>query len=173
MALEKIAKTTLFQRLGNFIIGSVRPNLLTRVSVISGGIIWLYLFVWHLMSFVSTMLIDNIHMSLKIRAGFSKVGSTTYGLTDTINSLRMHSLTQIIIYLVILTSLILIWRKLKIGFLIYVVANVASLFITMLMLGWSYLIHEIPIFDYILIGITTLYFSIGIFMFYRKSKEDL
>lgn len=173
MTLEKIVKTTFFQRIRRFLMGKEGPDLLTRVSVIAGALIWIYLFAWQLMTFVSTMLIGNVHESGKLRSAFYNLGKTNYNLNDTVSTLKMHSLIQIIIYLLILASLILIWRKRKVGFLIYVVGNVASLFITMVMMGWGYLLNEIPIFDFILIGITTIYFSIGILLFYRKGKEEL
>lgn len=173
MALEKIVKTTFFQRIRRLLMGHERPNLLTRVSVIIGALVWLYLFAWQLMSFVSLNLIGNVHNSFEIRAKFTKLGDNKYGLIDTIGSLKSHSAAQLIIYFIILASLILIWRKKKIGFLIYVVGNIASLLITALILGWAFLLNEIPIFDFILIGLTTVYFSIGIFLFYRKEKEEL
>lgn len=172
MALEKIVKTTLFQRFRHLVMGSEKPNLLTRISVISGAVVWLYLFAWQLMTFISMLLIGNVHQSGIIRSAFYDLGIENYNLRDTVTSMKMHSMTQLVIYLIILASLILIWRKRKIGFLIYVVGNVASLFITIVMLGWAYLLNEIPIFDFILIAVSTLYFSIGIFLFYRKGKNE-
>lgn len=172
MALEKITKKTLFQRLRHFIMGSVKPNLLTRVSVISGAVVWLYLFVWQLMTFISMLLIGNVHESGTIRSAFYTLGSSKYGLRDTVSNLKMHALVQIVIYLIILASLVLIWRKYKIGFLGYVLGNIISLLITVLMLGWAYLLNEIPIFDFILIAVSTLYFSVGIFIFYRKGAQE-
>jgi hypothetical protein len=172
MALERIKNRTLFQRIRYFIMGSVKPNLLTRVSVISGVVVWLYLFAWQLMSFIATFLIGNVHESGKIRSAFFDLGKEKYGLRDAVPMLKMHSLMQIVIYLLILASLILIWRKFKIGFLGYVVGNISSLLITVIMLGWVYLINEIPIFDFILIATSTLYFSVGLFIFYRKRRAE-
>ncbi|MFT5821852.1 MAG: hypothetical protein ACI8ZM_003108 [Crocinitomix sp.] len=172
MALEKISKTTLFQRIRRLVMGSEKPNLLTRVSVISGALVWFYLFVWQLMTFISTLLIGNVHESGTIRSAFYTLGNANYGLRDTVSSMKMHAMVQLIIYFIVLASLILIWRKRKIGFLIYVVGNITSLLITVLMLGWAYLLNEVPIFDFILITATTLYFSIGIFIFYRKGKSE-
>ncbi|NOQ75394.1 MAG: hypothetical protein GQ574_25510 [Crocinitomix sp.] len=122
------------------------------------------------MIFIATLLIGNVHESGTMRSAFHNLGKANYGLRDTVINLNMHAIVQLVIYFIILASLVLIWRKRKIGFLIYVLGNVTSLFITTLMLGWAYLLNEIPIFDFILIAITTLYFSVGIFIFYRKGN---
>ncbi len=173
MALEKIKRNTLGQRLKWLLLGREKPNLLTRVSVITGFIIWIYLFTWQLLTLVSVLFIKygTLPDSNLIRATYNNVGNKYGG--DVINGLLIHSVIQIIIYLAILFSLILIWRKRKLGLLVYVIASLSTLLISFVLMGPRYMAYEIPLIDYILLGSTTLYFGIGVFIFYRKNKEEL
>lgn len=169
MALEKTVKTTLFQRFKRLVLGKERPNLLTRISVIIGFVGWLYLFSWHMITFLSLILLGNLKQSKDIRPAYQALGQK-YGFVDTISALKIYSLVQVIIYCIILFGLILIWRKKKLGFLFYVSTFILSLLTTYFMMGFQYMKHEIPIFDFILIGSSILYFSIGLFWFYRKRE---
>lgn len=171
MALEKIERKTILQRIRILILGKEKPNLLTRASVISGFIIWLYLMSSQLLTLLSIVLLDKLDNSPRIRASYSGVGNSYYGYTDTINRLFFHSLSEILVYLVMLVALVLIWRKKKIGLILYVAGNAGILFVTFLIMGWKYMAREIAIFDYILIISSALYFLLGLFLFYRK-KED-
>ncbi|MDA7802998.1 hypothetical protein N8987_00285 [Crocinitomix sp.] len=171
MALEKTVKTTLFQRVRKIILGNERPNLLTRVSVISGFIVWLYLFSWHLITLLSLLLLGNLKRSSMIRAAYNDVGEM-YHYTDTINRLKLYSFIEVIVFLAILIGLILIWRRKKTGFLIYVISSVLTLLITYIVMGLKYFLAEIPVIDFILIGVSTAYFSIGILWFYRKKNTE-
>lgn len=170
MVLEKLRNTTASQRFKRVILGKERPNLLTRVSVITAFIAWLYLFSWQILTFLSIILLDNLDQSDYVKAVYVRVGNV-YGNNIT-NKLFVHSACQIGLYLIILFGLILIWRKKKLGFLIYVIGNLVSFLLTFVLMGFYYLVNEIPIFDFILIGGLTLYFSIGLFIFYRKNKTE-
>ncbi len=171
MTLQKLKKTTSIQRFKRLILGSDKPNLITRASVISGFVIWLYLFSWQLLTFLSIILLGNLEQSAYIKAIYVHVGNAYDN--NIINKLFLHSISQIIVYLIILAGLILIWRKRKIGFLMYIIGFMTSLIITFIILGLKYMTREIPVFDYILILSSLIYFSIGIIIFNRKSSEEL
>jgi len=166
-----VKKTTVFQRLKNITLGKEKPNLLTRISVIGGFAIWLYLFSWHLLTLLSVILFRNLEYGPKISANYQSVGSK-YGYYDTVNKLIIHSSAQIIIYIVVLTGLILIWRQKKLGIIVYLISNLSTLFITLIIMGTAYLKYEVGITEYIMIGATTVYFGLGFLLFYRKKETS-
>jgi len=167
MVLDKIVKLNLAQRLRIFILGTERPNLLTRLSVFIAFVVWIYFFTWHLISLLSLLLIDNLKQAATVRAAYTKIGHR-YHFSDTINRLTLYSLIEVTLYGVLLIGLILIWRKKKTGLLIHIVGNLFNLVITFLLMGYSFMINEIPIYDYCIILAMILYFSIGLIVFYRQ-----
>lgn len=171
MVLEKIDKKNLVQRLVWLIMGKQRPNFLTRISVIAGFIVWLYLLSWHILVLLSTTLIDTVHKSSYVRAAFTTVGSK-YGLVDPLNQLLANSFVQVIVYLVILVGLILIWRRKKIGFLMVIFSYLATFILTFFILGLKYLLAESSIVDLVLIFSSVLYFALGLFLFSKWKSPD-
>lgn len=172
MALERINKTNVFQRIITLILGSEKPNLLVRTSVISGFIIWLYFFSWHLITFLSLALLDNLKQAPNVRAAYGRIGHL-YGYSDTINRLTLYSALQILVYIVIFIGLILIYRKKRIGIILYLITTITGILITFLIMGFRYMKMEISIVDYTLILATLVYFALGFLLFYRKPKEIL
>ena len=172
MALEKTRKRTAFQRIKRIILGKQRPNLLTRISVLVGFVVWIYLFLWQFMTLISLLLMPNLEQSDYLKPIYKKVGEYYYGYEDTYNQLLMHSFVQIIICMVLFIGLVLIWRKLKLGIVLFILGNIATLFVTYFLMGQDYLINETPIVDFVLIGVLILYFSLGFFLFYRKKKNE-
>lgn len=164
-------KTTGFQRVKRIILGSKKPNLLVRVSVLGGFLIWLFLSSWHLLTLLSLVLFRNLDKASRIGSNYQSIGYK-YGYTDPINRLLFHSIFQLAIYFIILVGLILIWRRKKIGLLIYIIANVSTLLFALILMGTPYLSNEITLLDYCLIGITTLYFGLGFFLFYRDKSTN-
>jgi len=63
--------------------------------------------------------------------------------------------------------LIFIYRKKRIGFLIYIIGNFVIIMATPLILGLKYFQHEMSYSYVIMIGVSTLYFSIGALWFYK------
>ncbi len=66
-------KTTVFQRLKRALLGKKKPDFLTRMSVIVGFIVWLYLFSWHLLTLLSLILLANLHNAPNIRSHYVSV----------------------------------------------------------------------------------------------------
>lgn len=172
MVLDKIVKLNLAQRFRILILGVERPNLLTRVSVFIAFVVWIYFFTWHLISLLSLLLIDNLKQASTVRAAYTKIGHR-YNFSDTINRLTLYSLIEVTLYGALLIGLILIWRKKKTGLLIYIVGNLFNLVITFLLMGYSFMINEIPFYDYCIIFAITLYFAIGLKLFYRQPMSIL
>ncbi len=171
MVRDKLVQLNIAQRLRMIILGPERPNLLTRISVFIGFLTWLYFFTWHLISLLSLLLMDNLKQARTVKEAFSKIGRKKYDFTDTITRLTLHSLIEVALYTLILIGLILIWRKKKTGLLIYVFGSLLSLVITFFLLGYSYMIQEIPIYDYFLILGITAYFTIGLVFFFRQPNS--
>ena len=170
MALERIQKKTLFQRVKTVILGKEKPNLITRISVISGFVIWVYLFSGQLLTYLALLMHNTLSQSTKIKGAYTRVGKEMYGLGDPIALLKIHSLIQIIIYVLILAGLILIWRKKKLGFALYIVGFAISLFVSFILMGWKFMAKEILFIDYILILGTVIYFAIGLFLLFDRNN---
>lgn len=170
MTLEKTIKRTVFQRFKQLVLGKEKPNLLIRVSAISGFVVWLYLVSWHIITFLSLILLGNLKQSKDIRPAYQALGKK-YGYIDAITQLKIFSIVEIIIYCVILFGLVLIWRRKKTGLLMVTIGYALSIIIAYLMMGLRFLSNEIPHFDYILIASSIVYFSFGFFFFHRNTKQ--
>ena len=102
---------------------------------------------------------------------FQKVGFSEYKYHDTVQLLNTHCLAQFVIYFLMLFGLILIWRKKKLGFIIYPSAAICSLLITYVVLGQKYFIVETTFTDLVLIIGSALYFGIGAWWFYKYKER--
>ena len=160
----------LLQRVRRLILGKEKPNFLTRVSCGVGFVVWIYLISWHLLTFIALFLFDTLKSSDVIRASFNRVGGR-YIQGDPINHLLVYSVMEIIIYLVMLIGLILIYRKKKIGFLLFVFGGAATFLVTFFIMGYTYLAEETSLGDILILGTTVAYFGIGALIFYRKKAE--
>jgi hypothetical protein len=168
MSLEKKPKLSLIQRIKRLILGKERPNIFTRVSVWAGFLVWIYLVSWQILTLLSLFLMDSLKQAELVEKSFIRVGSKLYGYADTVNLLMIHTLLQLIAFGIILFGLILIWRKKRLGFLLYVIGNVLILLITVFVLGMKYFRSEMTYVDLVLIGVSTLYFGIGALWLYRS-----
>lgn len=172
MPLVKTQKKTALQRIRNVILGQEKPNFFTRVSVTTGFIVWVYLFSWQILSFIAFMLMGSLKQADLVERSFRRVGKKLYDIDHILNRLLIHSFAEFIAFGLVLLGLILIWRKRKIGFIVYVIGNVSILLCTLFILGREYLFKEVSSFDIILILVSSLYFGIGIWWFYKhKDKE--
>lgn len=168
--LEKIQKINIPQRIWIFIVGTEKPNMLTQISVALGLCIWFYFFSWHLLTFLSLTLMENLDKAHELDSAFNRIGGKYQMLLpgNITTYLWIHSLIQIIVFSVSLVGLILIWRKKKIGFLLYIFANASTYIITFLVLGLAYMANELSFFDFVLLLGATLYFATGYWLFYKK-----
>ena len=168
MVLDKIKQTNLSLRIRTLILGTEKPNLLLRMSTLCGLIVWLYFFSWHLITFLSLTLLDNLKQATNVRAAYGRIGYHLHGYSDTINRLTLYSAMQILVYIVLFISLILIYRKKRTGLIMYLITTMAGLMITFFVMGLSFMKVEISILDYLLILASITYFSLGFLLFYRK-----
>ena len=135
MSLEKKPKRSLIQRIKHVILGKERPNLLTRLSVWAGFLLWIYLVSWQILTLLSLVLMGSLKQADLVEKSFIRVGSKLYGYADTVSLITIHTLLQLVAFGVILFGLILIWRKKRLGFLLYVIGNVLIILITVFVLG--------------------------------------
>lgn len=168
--LEKIQKINIPQRIWIFIVGTEKPNMLTQISVALGLCIWFYFFSWHLLTFLSLTLMENLEKANELDSAFNRIGGKYQMLLpgNITTYLWIHSLIQLIVFSVSLVGLILIWRKKKIGFLLYIFSNASTYIITFFVLGLAYMANELSFFDFVLLLAATLYFATGYWLFYRK-----
>lgn len=173
MSLEKKNKKSVIQRLKHVVLGKEKPNLLTRISVWGGFALWIYLVSWQVLTLLSIFLMGSLKQAELVEKSFIRVGSKLYGYADTLNLLTIHTFLQLCAFGIILLGLIFIWRKKRLGFLLYVIGNVLTIAITIVVLGLKYFKAEMSITDLFLIGTGTLYFGIAALWLYKfKSKKD-
>ena len=177
MAIVKREKLTWFQRIRRLILGKEKPNRVTRISVSVGFFIWVILVSWHVMTLMVLTLMGTLKNGDKIKAAFLKLGSSLYDIPNIINRLWIFTIAELVLFGVALIALILIYRKKRIGFLLYIIATPLTVLIVIPSFGgFKYFQHELGYWDLILPGITTLYFGIGALWFYKikppKKKEE-
>ena len=172
MVLDKIKQTNLSLRIRTLILGTEKPNLLIRMSTLCCLIVWLYFFSWHLITFLSLTLLDNLKQATNVRAAYGRIGYL-YGYSDTINRLTLYSAMQILVYIVLFISLILIYRKKRTGLIMYLITTIAGLMITFFVMGFRFMKFEISILDYLLLLASITYFSLGFLLFYRKPNPPI
>lgn len=168
--LEKIQKINILQRIWIFIIGTKKPNLLTQISVAIALCIWFYFFSWNLMSFLSMVLMDTLDHANELEMAFNRVGGRyQYFLHGNITTwILVHAFLQIILSALSLIGLILIWRQIKSGFMLYIFSNAAVYVVMFFVMGPAYIWHETSLVDFVLLLMITLYFLTGYWLFYKK-----
>lgn len=177
MSIEKREKLTWFQRLRRMILGKEKPNRVTRISVGIGFLVWIYLASWQILTLMALTLMGSLKKAEVIEGSFNRVGSKLYHYSNTIERLTIHNIVQLASYLLVLFALILIYRRKRIGFLLYVIGNAIIILATIFILGLKYFQHEMTYTYISLIGVTTLYFGIGAIWFYKikpsKKKQEV
>ncbi|MEX1000885.1 MAG: hypothetical protein WDZ35_02100 [Crocinitomicaceae bacterium] len=174
MTLKKHEKRSFLQRIIRLILGKEKPNFITQTSVVAGFLIWVFLLSWHILTFMAILLMGSLKQGEKLEGAFLRVGKKLYGYDDTINRLGIYTLAEFVLFTLVLIGLILIWRRKKFGFLLYVFANVCIPLLTMILMGFEYFRSETTTLELILYGSTTLYFGIGALWFYKwkgRNKE--
>lgn len=172
MALDKIKHTNLSQRIRVLILGTEKPNFLIRMSVLGGLLVWVYFFSWHLITFLSLTLLDNLKQATNVRAAYGRIGRL-YDYSDTINRLTLYSAIQILIYIVLFIALILIYRKKRTGIILYLITTIAGILVTFFVMGYRFMQKEISLIDYILLLSSFIYFALGFLFFYRKKSPTI
>jgi hypothetical protein len=167
MPLEKKEKHTLPQRLRILILGKDKPNRVTRMSVGLGFLIWIYLVSWQILTLMVLLLLKSLEQAELLEGAFSRLGSKLYYYTNTLDRLTLHTIVELAAYGIVLFALILIYRKKRLGFLIYIIGNVTVVAATFLILGIKYFQYEMSYTYVVLLSTTTLYFSIGALWFYK------
>ncbi|UKN02086.1 hypothetical protein K6119_00970 [Paracrocinitomix mangrovi] len=172
MSIEKKEKLTVLQRTRRLILGREKPNLATRISVGIGFLIWVYHVSWQLLTLMAITLMGSLKQEELIRGAFQRVGSKLYYYENTIDRLTINTIVSLIAYGVSLLGLILIYRKKKIGFLVYILGNVSVILSTLIIMKLKYFQTEWNYTDLIMLGIPTLYFGFGALWFYKvKAKK--
>jgi len=175
MALIKIDDRTIVQKIKRIILGKEKPNLFRRVSVLIGFVIWLYFTIWQGLIGISVIFADKLQNPELIKDSFNRIGAKyaflhRWGMNTT-EVLVAHSLVMFVFYGLSLFGLILIYRKQKIGHILYFFSNSIAIVFTIVFLGWRYFNYEITLVDKIIFASVTLYFALGIFFF--KTKQSI
>lgn len=170
--LERIDKLNIPQRIWYFIVGREKPNMLTQISVAIALVIWFYFFSWNLLTFLTITLMDTLDQAAAIESAFNRIGRPyqTFLHGNILTYLLINSVVQLFINAASLIGLILIWRKKRAGFLVYIFANLATWLTAVLMMGLSYVAHENSLADFVLLLAVTLYFFTGYWFFYRRKE---
>ena len=169
MVLVRINERTLVQKIKRFVLGSEKPELLIRLSVMVGFLVWLYFAIWEVLIFLSIVLVNRLKDPKMITDTFNRIGTKyafmhRWGL-DTLNTLLLHSTIVLGFYVLSLAGLVLIYRKIKRGYILYLLGNGLSVLFTFIFLGQDYFVEQISLIDKIIFLVVILYFMVGLFFF--------
>jgi len=177
MALVRINERTVVQKIKVFIIGDVKPKLITRIAVVLGFAVWLYFTIWQSLILLSILLVNRLQNPQMITDTFNRIGSkygfiNRWGL-DTNNTLIVYSIVLLALFAVNLLGLIMIYRKNKLGYLIYLLTNGLAIAFTIIFLGTDYFNEQITMIDKITFISITAFFLLGFFIFNTTTKRKL
>ena len=178
MALVRIDEKTLIQKIKFLIIGNEKPNWATRVSVLIGFAIWIYYITYLSVIFLSILFVDKLENPELIRSTFGSIGgkynfnilyeSMNWAAIDVI---LYHALISICLLFISLLGLIFIYRRKKMGYILYLIGNSLTAIFTAIFLGLLYLKDQITMFDKLLFLGITVYFLIAMFFLKREKKD--
>ncbi len=173
MAFSAIQPKNLILRFRNFLLGRERPDFIMRMSFLGGMIIWLYLASWHLLSLLAVLLRTTLNVGYQnlIHKRFIEIGDRYEFSSDPENMLIVHSSLQLVVYFVMLTGLILIYRRVRLGLALYVVPAACSYLFTLIILGNEFLVSEFSFVDFVLLAGSAIYFTIGILLIFPITKR--
>lgn len=178
MALLRIDEKTLMQKIKVFIIGHEKPNWATRLSIMAGFAVWLYFLLYLAIIFLTILFVDTLENPELIRDTFGKIGGK-YNFNIEYQSLNWqaidviyyHALISICLLAISLVGLIYIYRRKKIGYILYLVGNTATMAFTFFFLGLAYVADQFSAFDkWFFLGVT-IYFLVA--MFLLKSNKAI
>jgi hypothetical protein len=179
MALVRIDEKTLIQKIKVFIIGNEKPNWLTRISIIVGFAIWLYFIIYLSIIFLSILFVDTLQDPELIKSTFGKIGGQYNFNIDyanlswqAIDVIFYHALISICLLGISLVGLILIYRRKKMGYILYLSGNAVTTLFTILFLGLTYFKDQITLTDKLLFAGITIYFLIAM-IFLQGNKDKL
>jgi len=178
MALVRIDEKTLVQKVKTAIIGNEKPNWPTRLSVLLGFGFWFFYMVYFCVIFFSIQFIDALEDPELIRNAFATIGGpynfnikyANFNWTA-IDVIYFHALFTIALLILSLLGLIFIYRRRKLGYILYLVGNIGTILFALYFLGSSYIQDQISALDKYLFAGITLYFLIA--MFLLKSNKAL
>ncbi len=178
MAIVRIDEKTLAQKIKRAVLGSIKPNWMTRISVLIGFFVWLYFVVWQAFIFTSILLVNQFKNPELIKTTFAKIGGK-YNFNikyaqfnwNTMDVMFYHSLALFILFSVSLIGLVIVYRRKKIGYVIYLLGNISIVLFTVLFLGIKYFKEQISFAGKIIFSVISLYFLIGMF-FLKNTKES-
>ena len=169
MLLTQVEPKTIFIRVRRFILGRERPDFLTRMSFLGGLIVWLYLASWHALTLMAITLRGTIKYNERVENALRSImHKYNFEGTEPWNFLVVHSLLQLLIYFVMVVGLVFIYRRFRMGFLLYVIAAAATFVVTFIVMGPTYMIQEFSYVDFALLAMSALYFAILLVIFYPK-----
>lgn len=179
MALVRIDEKTLIQKIKFLIIGSDKPNWATRLSVLIGFAIWVYFIIYLLVIAFSILFVDALENPELIRSTFGSIGGK-YNFNILYESMNWAAIDVILYHALIssgllfisLLGLIFIYRRKKLGYILYIFGNMATAIFTVLFLGLSYFRDQITSFDKFLFLGVTIYFLIVMFFVQQKSNSE-
>jgi hypothetical protein len=179
MALARIDEKTLIQKLKVFIIGNEKPNWATRMSVLLGFVVWIYYITYLAVIALSILFVDTLKDPALIKSTFGKIGgkynfNIRYEAFDwaAIDVILVFALISSAILLLSLMGLVYIYRRKKLGYILYLSGNIIVILFTLFFLGLAYVAEQISYFDKVLFIVVTFYFFIAM-LFLKRGKEKV
>ena len=180
MAIIRINERTVVQKVKTFILGTEKPNWMTRISVLVGLFISLYFLIWQFFIFISVLFVERLKNPDLIKDTFSRIGGkynfnikyASYNW-NTMDVILYHSIGTITLLILSTIGLIIIYRRKKLGYITYLLSNGLIILFTILFLGLDYLKEQIGFIDKIIFIVITVYFLTGMFILKRTAEKEL
>lgn len=136
-----IDKINYQSRISRLMFGIRTPPLLVKIQFYYGIVGWFYFFIWYLAAFLSIKSINGIAHPEQIKANFNKIG-LDYGI-DNFQITFGNTLGVLLVCLgVVFVSLFMIYRRMIIGYYIYLGAWILGILIMLFTLGFSFFWKE-------------------------------
>lgn len=166
---------TVLGRLRRLFMGKRKPGIITRVFFWSAfALSWAYFVIWYIISYVSLISIHGLldpKPEARVRAYFTELGQQ-YEINDAFNTYKLFCLIQLLILVVILFGLFFTYRRWKIGPVLFILGNAATILTTIFMLSWSFYMDEITMIDKVIQGLSIVG-GIIILLFHNQRRNRL
>lgn len=160
----------LVKRIWNFIMGGHKPPFLTRIILLASLVSFFYYFLWNTFRYFALLFIDTIDNPEQIKANMQSLGEK-HGIDEALSSFSQFFLAMILIQVIILVSMIFVYRRQVWGYYLFVVGQICALVAPVAFLSWDYFMDEIDFLDKAIPIAMIILFGISMMRLKRVKKN--
>ncbi len=156
----------LARRIWYFIMGRLGPGLLTRIFLVTALVFFFYYAGWNIFRYFAITHIQALDHPEPILQSLQNIGYR-YGITDAAETFTELFLALSVTQIMVIPALILIYRKIRAGYWLYLAAQISFLFCPLFLVNSKYFTDEIDMTDKIIPGIL---FTTALLLYLRLSS---